>query len=173
MIHDRGQQFGPHTEAELAQLVGVGTISEQALAWRTGSPRWVGISSVVPMPIHPKIQNMPAYAPHSPPALAAARLRSGIKTSLLVSAVANIVIGLAWLAVCIGVVFIVPMVVLCIFEFLLYAKVDELPDAQLSSRARVLGVFEIIVGLVNTVTLVCGILVLINSNKLGGSAHVA
>ena len=48
--HDQGRQFGPHTLPELAMLVGVGTISPAAMAWQAGSPQWVPISSVVPMP---------------------------------------------------------------------------------------------------------------------------
>jgi TM2 domain-containing membrane protein YozV len=58
MIHDRGNQLGPHTEMELATLVAVGTVGQTAMVWRTGSPRWIPISSVVPMP---------AYLPPAPP----------------------------------------------------------------------------------------------------------
>src|SRR5665213_4228218 len=52
MVHDRGHQFGPHTEMELANLVAVGTISTTAMTWREGSPRWIPVSSVVPMPAY-------------------------------------------------------------------------------------------------------------------------
>ena len=58
MVHDRGQQFGPHTESELATLVAVGTISPNAMIWRTGSPRWIPVSNIVPLP---------SYLPPPPP----------------------------------------------------------------------------------------------------------
>jgi len=52
-VHDQGRQFGPHTEVELATLMAVGTISTTALVWRDGSPRWIPITNIVPMPAFP------------------------------------------------------------------------------------------------------------------------
>lgn len=49
-IHDKGQQFGPHTEPEIAAFLAAGTISETALVWREGSPRWIPVSNIVPLP---------------------------------------------------------------------------------------------------------------------------
>lgn len=45
--------------------------------------------------------------------------RSGIKVPVLISAISNIVVGLIWLSTCFGFVFTIPMVILCIFEFVL------------------------------------------------------
>jgi TM2 domain-containing membrane protein YozV len=63
-VHDRGQQFGPHTEIEIAQLLAVGTISTTAMVWRTGSSRWIPVTSIVPMPVYPPPP--PNYG-HPPP----------------------------------------------------------------------------------------------------------
>jgi len=93
-------------------------------------------------------------------------LREGIKVPVLISAISNIVVGLIWAATCIGLVFTIPMVILCIFEFILWSQADNLSPKELGGRAKILGIFEIIVGLVNTPTLICGIIVLINSGKL-------
>jgi hypothetical protein len=49
-VHDQGRQFGPHTEQELASLLGAGTVSPAALVWREGSPRWIPLTNIVPLP---------------------------------------------------------------------------------------------------------------------------
>jgi hypothetical protein len=49
-IHDKGRQFGPHTERELAVLLGSGQVSSEALVWRVNSPRWIPITNLVPAP---------------------------------------------------------------------------------------------------------------------------
>ena len=69
-VHDRGQQFGPHTEVELASLLAAGNISHTALIWREGLPRWIPITNVVPLPasVSPPV---PTYASTFPPAYAA------------------------------------------------------------------------------------------------------
>jgi TM2 domain-containing membrane protein YozV len=60
-VHDQGRQYGPHTLTEIAMLVGVGTITSAAMAWRAGSPQWEPVSSLVPMPAGGM-----AHAPHAP-----------------------------------------------------------------------------------------------------------
>ena len=90
----------------------------------------------------------------------------GIKVPVLISAISNIVVGLIWAATCFGIVFTIPMIILCIFEFRLWSKADNLSLRQLSGEAKTMGIFEIVVGLANTPTLICGIIVLINSGKL-------
>lgn len=92
--------------------------------------------------------------------------RDKIKTPLLISAISNIVVGLIWLATGIGIVFTIPMVILCIAEFGLWSKADGLPPRELGEKAKSLAIFEILVGLANTPTLVCGIITTINSGKL-------
>jgi hypothetical protein len=55
---------------------------------------------------------------------------------------------------------------LCIFEFSLYAKADSLSPRELIERAKSVAIAEVIVGLVNTISLVCGIIVLVNLPSL-------
>ncbi len=94
--------------------------------------------------------------------------RDGVKVPVLISAISNIVVGLIWASTCFGIVFTIPMVILCIFEFALWSKADSLSPRRLGGQAKSLAIFEIVVGLVNTPTLICGIIVLINSGKLAG-----
>lgn len=53
MIHDQGRQFGPHTEMKVAMLLAAGSVSAAALVWREGSPRWIPITAIVPLPAAP------------------------------------------------------------------------------------------------------------------------
>lgn len=94
--------------------------------------------------------------------------RDGVKVPVLISAISNIVVGLIWASTCLGILFTIPMVVLCCFEFALYSKADSLPLRRLGRDAKTLAIFEVVVGLANTPTLICGIIVLINSGKLEG-----
>ena len=64
-VHDRGQQFGPHTEQEIASFLAVGTISETALCWRVGSTRWIPVSNIIPLP--PRQSSMPPQPHYGPP----------------------------------------------------------------------------------------------------------
>ena len=91
---------------------------------------------------------------------------AGITAPVLISAIGNIVVGLAWAATCFGIVLTIPMVILCVFEFSLYAQAGRLPPPTLARKAKTLGIFEVIVGLFNLISLVCGIIVLINAGKI-------
>jgi TM2 domain-containing membrane protein YozV len=57
-VHDGGNQYGPHTEQELATMLAGGTISRDALVWKEGSPRWIPLTNIVPMP--PGLPGSPA-----------------------------------------------------------------------------------------------------------------
>jgi DNA-directed RNA polymerase subunit RPC12/RpoP len=94
--------------------------------------------------------------------------REGVKIPLLISAISNILVGLIWACTCLGWVLTVPMAILCIFEFSLWAKADSLAIQDLGHRAKNLAIFEIIVGLFNTPTLICGIIAMINGGKMSG-----
>lgn len=154
-VHDRGQQFGPHTESEIASLLGVGTISETALVWREGSPRWIPVTALVPA------------SPRLVPSNVRGSQRAGsLIIPVLISAIGNVLIGFAWASTCFGIVFAIPMWILCVFEFHLYANADNIPPQRLASKMNTLGILEIVVGLCNLVSLICGILTLINASKL-------
>jgi hypothetical protein len=92
---------------------------------------------------------------------------SGITAPLLVSAISNIVVGLIWLSTCFGAVLTVPMIILCVYEFALYSKASQMHPMEFARQARNLGIFEIIVGMANLPTLICGIIVMIQAGKIG------
>ena len=91
---------------------------------------------------------------------------SGITTPLLISAIGNIVIGLAWFSTCFGIVVAIPMFILCVFEFIVYAHASRTNRENLKSWAILIGILEIVVGLFNLVSLICGIILLIHASKL-------
>jgi hypothetical protein len=164
-------QRGPVPTGFLIDSLRSGALAPSDLVWRDGMVEWAQAANVaelsgtfrgaVPPPVLPTVVSPANAFPN-----ATSNSRSAIKTCLLVSAIGNIVIGLFWLSSCFGVVFTVPMVILCIFEFTLYAKIDDLPVPVLVPKAKTLGIFEIIVGLANIVSLVCGILNLIHTGKV-------
>lgn len=91
---------------------------------------------------------------------------AGIIAPLIVSAIFNILLGLFWISTCIGAIVGVPMIVLAIFEFIAMGKANSGHDrAGTVSMVQVIGVLEIIAGLFNLVSLICGIIVLINLNN--------
>ncbi len=65
-----------------------------------------------------------------------------------------------------GAIFTVPMIVLCAFEFGFFSSAARMHPRELASKAQTLAVFEIIVGLLNMVSLVCGIIVLVNAGNI-------
>lgn len=66
-ISDGGQQYGPHSEAEIMEMVGNGSISAAALLWREGAPGWM------PLP-HQLRATAPAAIPPQPIVVAPARV---------------------------------------------------------------------------------------------------
>jgi hypothetical protein len=90
---------------------------------------------------------------------------NAIKIPLIISAIGNIIIGYLWARTCFGIVLAIPMFVLCVFELMLFEKAQQLSPVQLANRTRIIGVFEILAGFGNLVSLPCGILALINSSK--------
>ena len=93
------------------------------------------------------------------------RSKDSFKVPLLISAIANIVVGLLRLSTCFGIVFTIPMIVLCVIEFSLWSKADDLSQRQIRQQARTLAIFEVVVGLANTPTLICGIILLIKTGQ--------
>lgn len=96
------------------------------------------------------------------------RLHSGVPICVLISGLANILFGLAWTLMLCGAVLGIPMVVLAVFEFIYFAQANSKPTDDAANQARILGVLEIISGLFNGVSLICGILVLIFANSREG-----
>lgn len=91
--------------------------------------------------------------------------RAGLTTPVLISAIGNIAVGLFWFSTICGMPLGLAMFVLCIFEFRYYSNSDRLTAEEMVQRAGTLAICEICCGLFNLVSLVCGILLLINKGK--------
>lgn len=97
-------------------------------------------------------------ASYSPPGI--------LTTPLLISAIGNIFVSLIWIGTCVLSFMAIPCIVLCVFEFILYAKADTLGPRTFVEKARAIAIFEVIVGLFSTPSFVCGIIILVNAPKL-------
>jgi hypothetical protein len=91
--------------------------------------------------------------------------RSGITVPILISAIVNILAGAFWVCTACGIVIGVPMLILAVFEFILYSQADDIRPQELITRAQSIAIFQIICGLFNLISLICGIIVLINAGK--------
>ena len=90
-----------------------------------------------------------------------------IRVALVVSAIFNILSAIGWAFTCVGLILSVPLVILAIFEFLLFGKLGSPPYAQNRGRAQVIGILEICTILAgNLPSMVCGIIVLVFLDKL-------
>ncbi len=113
--------------------------------------------TVVPIPmarLASKIISQPLENGPRPPGI--------IKVPLLISAICNCVMALFWFITIFGIIFAVPLIVLLIFEFKLYADLHDPKIVVPSSRVRTIAIYEIVAGLVNLGALVCGIIILTN-----------
>ncbi|GJM20020.1 MAG: hypothetical protein DHS20C14_22330 [Phycisphaeraceae bacterium] len=109
-------------------------------------------------------------APYTPPApVGAPPDLSIIKIPILISAIFNVLIALAWLPFCVTIVISIPLIALAVFEFMLFTKLNA-PDVDppsLKGRTQIIAILEICTILVGSVpNLICGILVLVNLNKM-------
>lgn len=90
----------------------------------------------------------------------------GVTTPVLISAIGNILVALFYFGTCFLFFIGIPLVILCIFEFIFYgSRFDRAPE-ELASKARTLGIIEIVAGFFNLISLVCGIIVLVNAGSL-------
>lgn len=92
----------------------------------------------------------------------------GLNIPALVSAVANLLAGFVWFHLaCLGFFVTTPLLVLGAFEVIFFARSPQMRADDTLRNATVLGVFEILLGIFNLgVSLVCGILVLLQVGKL-------
>lgn len=104
----------------------------------------------------------PATAPVASPGPKLLPSYSGVTTPLLISAISNLVIGILTVCYVVGIFFLL----LCYFEFRFYAKSDTFKPHAFAGHARTIGVFEVVVGLLNWFAFVCGIIVIINAGKI-------
>ena len=90
-----------------------------------------------------------------------------VRVPMLISAICNVVFGLFWAITLIGIPIAIALWILCVFEFQTWARLDgSRPPATLKRRVVTVAIIQIIVGLVNWITLVCGILALVGSGRL-------
>lgn len=97
----------------------------------------------------------------------------GLSVPLLISAISNILVGLFWLATLLGVVLAIPMFILCVFEFVLFSRIGNEPVVRSARSAKTLAIFEIVVGLFNLPTMICGIVLLINASSVASRSRKA
>jgi DNA-directed RNA polymerase subunit RPC12/RpoP len=91
--------------------------------------------------------------------------RGNVTTPILISAIVDIIAGPLWCLTGCGIVIGIPMIVLAIFEFIFCSEADSLPARKFVSRADLFGVLEILIGLFNLASFVCGIVVLVGLGK--------
>lgn len=85
---------------------------------------------------------------------------STIQGCVMASGIVNVVMGSLLTLTCYGAVIGIPMLVLGIFELVHHSKRNTLPPYYYASSSITLGIFQIIVGLFNIVSLIMGIIVL-------------
>ena len=88
------------------------------------------------------------------------------KGSTQVRSEGNTVVGLFWAFFCIGILLTIPMAILCVCELSLWARADRMPLQTFGRQVRLIGVFEIVLGLANLPTLICGIINVVNGMRL-------
>lgn len=101
---------------------------------------------------------------------------SEITTPMLVSGVANILASLIWAPTCIGFLFAIALTSVAVCEFRLLGESRRMPADLLVSKARRIAYYEIVVGLLNGVSIACGIVLLMNCERYrvnGGEQKVA
>ncbi len=66
---------------------------------------------------------------------------------LLISAIGNILASLFWISLIVTFFLAIPLVILCVFEFILYAQASRLSPRELANKARSIAIAEIVLGL--------------------------
>lgn len=104
-------------------------------------------------------------APIAPPPGSRA---DAVRIPILISAIFNLLTAIGWAMGCITIVISIPLIVLCIFEFMQHAKLgDPNRRGNLADSTRIIAILEIctiITG--NLPSMICGILVLVNLKDL-------
>jgi hypothetical protein len=99
---------------------------------------------------------------------------SSIKVPILISGILNVIYCvislLVMVASCIGVILIpllIPLIVLCVFEFVYYGTADQHPPPKAIRDGRTIAICEIVAGVLsaNLFVLVCGILALVSCGQ--------
>lgn len=120
----------------------------------------------------PQMQSQPiaVASPQAPSSISAhtksLEVPAIITTPLLVSAIINCIAAGLWLVTIFGVIFAAPLIVLLIYEFKLHADLRNRTQFVPPSRVKTIAICEIVAGLVNLASLVCGIIILTNLSDI-------
>lgn len=104
----------------------------------------------------------------SPTAPNAQNAKQWIVTPVLISGIVNAFTGIVWL--CLMPPIGAAMIALSVFEFLHFSKAGRMTPIACANNAFIIGIFEIIAGLFNLVSLPCGIIVVIYASGIKKSA---
>lgn len=150
-----GKQYGPISQTVLCSWIVEGRVKPHDYVWSIGLGAWKLAREVAEFAglCCPEIPPM-ARGAESVPAI--------ITTPLLVSAIVNCVAAMFWLLTIFGIVFTAGLVVLLVFEFMLYSDLRNPGKTVTASRVRTIAICEIIAGLVSLAPLVSGIIILTN-----------
>jgi len=92
---------------------------------------------------------------------------NSVRVPILVSAIFNILLALMWFGTCFLFFLGIPVLVLAVFEIIMFARLGDPAQAKgAAGRAKLFGILEICTILVgNVASLVCGIIVLVNAER--------
>ena len=185
-----GEQFGPVSDREIHDRAGDGSLQPSDLVWKDGFADWQqasavaglfpGVSSVPPAPQNPppkpRIDHFAEtqVGPDTPPPRSiygTAALPSEIRTPdslkipVLVSLIWNVGVAAVCALTCVGLIVSIPLGFLAWNEWQLWQKVDKVSTQQFAADAKALAIWQIVAGLVSIVSLVCGIILMIEGGK--------
>ncbi len=187
-----GEQFGPVSNQELHDLAGAGSIQPTDVVWKEGYADWEpadAVAGLFPMgsattvgppqlPTDVEFEGDPATAQTFVGDSAAftpgaEKTPDDLKIPLIVSGVFNAVVGIAWAFTCIGLVATIPMCILAYHEIQLFQKADKISLTEFAAETKALTIYQIVVGVFNTPTLICGIILMVQAGKYETSEQVA
>lgn len=109
----------------------------------------------------------PPSTPTPPPPPAGAGAPNIIRIPILISAIVNCLVALSWLATCFMFFMGIPLIVLAVFEFLLFAKLGDPNYAQHKPRIKLISILEMCsIFFLSIGGLVCGIIVFTNLKQI-------
>jgi hypothetical protein len=162
-----GQQFGPYEFNDLENYASQGRLSlENSIRHQVRTEgKWVSVTRIPElaglMQDSAALQLQIAGAAAAIQKLANPDFPRGAAVPVLISAIGNILVGLFWIGTCFGAPLGIACIILCIFEFIFFANRESYNLEKFRTATLSLGIFEIIVGLFNLISFVCGIIVLI------------
>lgn len=110
--------------------------------------------------------DQPPVPPVAAPAMPTGPDFNMIKIPLLISAIFNCLVALGWVSTCFLFFLAIPLVVLAVFEFMLFSKFTNPSTVPPRSKVQMFAILEcctIVLG--NVPSLICGILILVNLDK--------